>query len=279
VLTDLRQIGLQDDAFARFQQAIRQPHGMVILTGPTGSGKSTTLVAALHEVVTPKVNVLTVEDPVEYLMRGIRQIKLGPRLDLEGALRAILRHDPDVVMVGEMRDRPTAELAIKLANTGHITFSTLHTNDAPSAVSRLFKMGVEPFLIAYAINIVVAQRLVRKLCPACKIPDPNPDFTFLEHIGFKQSDVYGATFYQAGGYDSCRTCKGAGYKGRRAIAETMLFTPEIRSIIMASKDMVDEERLRAAAVADGMTTLNHAARQLVTLGETSVEEAIRVTGT
>jgi len=279
VLTDLRQIGLQEDAFARFQQAIRQPHGMVILTGPTGSGKSTTLVAALHEVVTPKVNVLTVEDPVEYLMRGIRQIKLGPRLDLEGALRAILRHDPDVVMVGEMRDRPTAELAIKLANTGHITFSTLHTNDAPSAVSRLFKMGVEPFLIAYAINIVVAQRLVRNLCPACKIPDPNPDFTFLEHIGFKSSDVYGATFYQAGGHESCRTCKGAGYKGRRAIAETMLFTPEIRSIIMGSGDMVDEEKLRDAAVADGMTTLIDAARRLVTLGETSVEEAIRVTGT
>ncbi|MEQ9104317.1 MAG: GspE/PulE family protein [Rhodothermales bacterium] len=279
VLTDLRKIGLAEDAYSRFQDAIRQPHGMVILTGPTGSGKSTTLVAALHQVITPKVNVLTVEDPVEYLMRGVRQIKLGPRLDLEGALRAILRHDPDVVMVGEMRDRPTAELAIKLANTGHLTFSTLHTNDAPSAVSRLFKMGVEPFLIAYAINIVVAQRLVRNLCPTCRIPDPNPDFVFLEHVGFKPDDIYGATFYQAGGHANCKTCKGAGYKGRRAIAETMLFNQKIRSIIMASEDIVDEDGLRDAAVADGMVTLEQAARQLVITGETSVAEAIRVTGT
>lgn len=279
VLTDLRQIGLLEDAYKRFQEAIRQPHGMVILTGPTGSGKSTTLVAALHQVVTPKVNVLTVEDPVEYLMRGVRQIKLGHKLDLEGALRAILRHDPDVVMVGEMRDQQTAELAIKLANTGHLTFSTLHTNDAPSAVSRLYKMGVEPFLIAYAINIVVAQRLIRKLCPSCRIPDPNPDFGFLRHIGFSDEDIYGSTIYQAGGDSECRTCKGSGYKGRRAIAETMLFTPKVRSMIMSSEDLIDEEQLRQVAIEEGMTTLPSAARQLVLTGETSVEEAIRVTGT
>ena len=279
VLTDLRQIGLLEDAYKRFQEAIRQPHGMVILTGPTGSGKSTTLVAALHQVVTPKVNVLTVEDPVEYLMRGIRQIKLGHKLDLEGALRAILRHDPDVVMVGEMRDQQTAELAIKLANTGHLTFSTLHTNDAPSAVSRLYKMGVEPFLIAYAINIVVAQRLIRKLCPSCRIPDPNPDFDFLRHIGFSDEDIYSSTIYQAGGDSACRTCKGSGYKGRRAIAETMLFTPKVRSMIMGSEGLIDEEELRKVAVAEGMTTLQSAARQLVLTGETSADEAIRVTGT
>ena len=178
VITDLRKLGLLDAALERFDMAIRQPHGMVILTGPTGSGKSTTLVAALHQVVTPEVNVLTVEDPVEYIIPGVRQIKLSHKLDLEGALRAILRHDPDVVMVGEMRDKKTAELAIKLANTGHLTFSTLHTNDAPSAVSRLYKMGVEPFLIAYAINLVVAQRLIRALCPDCKKgrrrPRPRP---------------------------------------------------------------------------------------------------------
>lgn len=279
VLTDLRQIGLLEDAYKRFQEAIRQPHGMVILTGPTGSGKSTTLVAALHQVVTPKVNVLTVEDPVEYLMRGVRQIKLSHKLDLEGALRAILRHDPDVVMVGEMRDQQTAELAIKLANTGHLTFSTLHTNDAPSAVSRLYKMGVEPFLIAYAINIIVAQRLIRKLCPVCRIPDPSPDFAFLRHIGLSDEDIYGSTIYQPGGDEQCRTCKGSGYKGRRAIAETMLFTQKIRSMIMASDDIVDEDKLRQVAVSEGMTTLPAAARQLVLTGETSVEEAIRVTGT
>ena len=278
ILTDLRQIGLLDDAYARFQKAIRQPHGMIILTGPTGSGKSTTLVAALHQVVTPKVNVLTVEDPVEYLMRGIRQIKLGPRLGLEGALRAILRHDPDVVMVGEMRDKETADLAIKLANTGHLTFSTLHTNDAPSAVSRLFKMGVEPFLIAYAINIVVAQRLMRKLCLTCRIPDPNPDFEFLRHLGFSDEDLYQATFYQTGGFDSCKTCGGNGYKGRRAVAETMLFTPKVRALILSSTNSIDEHELRKTAVEEGMTTLQNAARQLVLDGETSIEEAIRVTG-
>jgi type IV pilus assembly protein PilB len=279
VLTDLRQIGLLEDAYTRFQKATRQPHGMVILTGPTGSGKSTTLVAALHQVVTPKVNVLTVEDPVEYLMRGIRQIKLGPRLGLEGALRAILRHDPDVVMVGEMRDKETADLAIKLANTGHLTFSTLHTNDAPSAVSRLFKMGVEPFLIAYAINIVVAQRLMRKLCHTCKIPDPKPDFEFLRHLGFVDEDFYQATFYQAGGHEKCKTCGGSGYKGRRAIAETMLFTPKVRALILKASDSIDELQLRETAVEEGMTTLQSAARQLVLTGETSIEEAIRVTGT
>ena len=279
VLTDLRQIGLLEDAYSRFQEAIRQPHGMVILTGPTGSGKSTTLVAALHSVVTPKVNVLTVEDPVEYLMKGVRQIKLGQKLGLEGALRAILRHDPDVVMVGGMRDRPTAELAIKLANTGHLTFSTLHTNDAPSAVSRLYKMGVEPFLIAYAINIIVAQRLMRMLCSSCKAPNENPDHDFLHHIGFSDEDIAGTTIYQAGHDDDCRECKGSGFKGRRAIAETMLFTPKIRSLIMASEDLVDEDSLRAVAVEEGMTTLPDAARQLVLNGDTSVEEAIRVTGT
>ncbi|RMH65617.1 MAG: hypothetical protein D6685_05770, partial [Bacteroidetes bacterium] len=162
IFTHLGQIGLLPGALERFNRAVRQPHGMIIMTGPTGSGKSTTLVAALNQIARPQINVLTVEDPVEYVIHGVRQIKLGPRLSLDAALRSILRHDPDVVMVGEMRDRPTAELAIKLANTGHLTFSTLHTNDAPSAVSRLYKMGIEPFLIAYAINLVVAQRLIRK---------------------------------------------------------------------------------------------------------------------
>src|SRR5690606_30076656 len=174
VITDLSKLGLREGALAQFAKPTSQTHGMVILTGPTGSGKSTTLVAALSQVVTPEVNVLTVEDPVEYVIPGVRQIKLSHKLNFDQAIRAILRHDPDIVMVGEMRDKDTADLAIKLANTGHLTFSTLHTNDAPSAVSRLFKMGIEPFLIAYAINLVVAQRLIRSLCPDCKRPDPSP---------------------------------------------------------------------------------------------------------
>jgi type II secretory ATPase GspE/PulE/Tfp pilus assembly ATPase PilB-like protein len=278
VLTDLSKIGLNGVAMERFDQAIRQPNGMVILTGPTGSGKSTTLVAALYQVVTSKVNVLTVEDPVEYLMKGIRQIKLSHKLDLEGALRAILRHDPDIVMVGEMRDQHTAELAIKLANTGHLTFSTLHTNDAPSAVSRLFKMGVEPFLIAYAINLVVAQRLVRKLCPDCKTPEGSPVPATLSHLGFTDEELSSGQLYKAGTDTSCPTCKGAGFKGRRAVAETLMFTSGIRNIIMASEDTVDEDRLREAAVAEGMMTLTDCGRAIAMEGETTIDEVLRVTG-
>ncbi|HKJ81349.1 MAG TPA: GspE/PulE family protein, partial [Ignavibacteriaceae bacterium] len=168
VIRDIDKLGLVGYGKEAFLKAINQPQGMVILTGPTGSGKSTTLVAALYQVIDPSVNVLTVEDPVEYVIEGARQLKIGYKMNFEQAIRSILRHDPDIVLVGEMRDKETAEVAIKLANTGHLTFSTLHTNDAPSAVARLYKMGIEPFLIAYAINLIVAQRLVRRLCPDCK---------------------------------------------------------------------------------------------------------------
>ncbi|GMQ80691.1 MAG: GspE/PulE family protein [Rhodothermia bacterium] len=278
VITDLGKIGLLGHAMERFDHAIRQPNGMVILTGPTGSGKSTTLVAALSQVVTSKVNVLTIEDPVEYLIKGVRQIKLGVRLGLESALRAILRHDPDIVMVGEMRDRETAELAIKLANTGHLTFTTLHTNDAPSAVSRLFKMGIEPFLISYAINLVVAQRLVRKLCNTCKRADVEVENEVLRHLGFTETEIGSMTIYTQGDDTRCGTCKGSGYKGRRAVAETLTFTPAIRSIIMESGDIVDESKLRDKAIEEGMLTLSDCARRIVIEGETSIDEMLRVTG-
>ncbi|MEX1055428.1 MAG: GspE/PulE family protein [Rhodothermales bacterium] len=235
VITDLTKLGLLKTARERFDWAIRQPHGMVILTGPTGSGKSTTLFAALHQVVTPKLNVLTVEDPVEYVIPGVRQIKLSHKLGLEQAIRAILRHDPDIVMVGEMRDKETAELAIKLANTGHLTFSTLHTNDAASAISRLYKMGIEPFLIAYAINLIVAQRLVRKLCDKCKRPQNGVDSELLMRLGFTSEEIASTTFFDEGHDPKCRACGGAGYKGRRAITETMPFSSEIRRRIVLAK--------------------------------------------
>jgi type IV pilus assembly protein PilB len=187
VIKDLDKLGLAGYAKA-FQKAIKQPQGMVILTGPTGSGKSTTLVAALHQVIDPTVNVLTVEDPVEYVIQGARQLKIGYKMNFEQAIRSILRHDPDIVLVGEMRDKETAEVAIKLANTGHLTFSTLHTNDAPSAVSRLYKMGIEPFLIAYAINIIVAQRLIRRLCDNCKKKISKIDDAYVEHLNLNFED-------------------------------------------------------------------------------------------
>ncbi|MBT8400967.1 MAG: GspE/PulE family protein [Rhodothermia bacterium] len=278
VLTDLGKIGMLEDSMTRFETAIRQPYGMIILTGPTGSGKSTTLVAALHQVITPKVNVLTVEDPVEYLIKGVRQIKLSHRLDMEGALRSILRHDPDIVMVGEMRDRQTAELAIKLANTGHLTFSTLHTNDAPSAVSRLYKMGIEPFLIAYAINIVVAQRLIRQLCPKCKKEDKSIDPELLQYLGFTEDEAKSATFFAPNHGSDCRTCNGQGFKGRRAIAETLMFSNDIRKNILSAGDVIDEDGLRKVAAAEGMRSLQDSAKRVVLMGETSLEEMIRVTG-
>ena len=274
VIKDLRMLGLSERALERFEWAIRQPYGMVIVTGPTGSGKSTTLYAALHQVVSPRKNVLTVEDPVEYIIPGVRQIKLSHKLGLEDALRAILRHDPDIVMVGEMRDCQTAELAIKLANTGHLTFSTLHTNDAPSAVSRLYKMGIEPFLIAYAINLVVAQRLIRKLCPKCRVPDPDPDPVLLMRLGFSEEQIARTTFYKAGQNPRCPVCKGVGYKGRRAITETLWFSRAIRHMIVAARDAIDEDALREQAIKEGMQTLQEAAREVVLAGETTVEEML-----
>ena len=279
VIKDLRLLGLSERALERFEWAIRQPYGMVIVTGPTGSGKSTTLYAALHQVVSPRKNVLTVEDPVEYIIPGVRQIKLSHKLGLEDALRAILRHDPDIVMVGEMRDRQTAELAIKLANTGHLTFSTLHTNDAPSAVSRLYKMGIEPFLIAYAINLVVAQRLIRKVCPACKVEDKDPDYVMLRKLGFTDEEIARTTFYKAGRDRSCKVCKGVGYKGRRAIVEAMYFSRTIRHMIVEAQGSIDEDALREQAIKEGMQTLRDAAREVVLAGETTIEEMIRVTTT
>jgi type IV pilus assembly protein PilB len=277
IITDIAQLGLLPNALEKFNNAIRQPHGMVILTGPTGSGKSTTLVAALHQVMEPDVNVLTVEDPVEYIIDGARQIKLGHKLGMDGALRSILRHDPDIVMVGEMRDKPTAELAIKLANTGHLTFSTLHTNDAPSAISRLYKMGIEPFLLAYAINLVVAQRLVRTLCSTCKRVEEDTDVVVLQELGFSEEEIREGTFYRPGENDDCPDCQGRGYSGRRAIAEALYFSSAIRHLIVGAGGDIDEEAVRRTALDEGLMTLRNSAREVVLMGDTSVQELIRVT--
>ncbi|WP_233993983.1 GspE/PulE family protein [Salinibacter altiplanensis] len=280
VITDLTKLGLGPRALDRFEHAINQPNGMVILTGPTGSGKSTTLVAALHRVIGPGENVLTIEDPVEYIIEGARQIKLSDKLRLKDALRSILRHDPDTVMVGEMRDKETAELAIKLANTGHLTFSTLHTNDAPSAVSRLYKMDIEPFLIAYAINLVVAQRLIRTLCPNCKQEVRNPDAVKLRQLGFSEEEVTTGTFYAADDKGGCSQCGGTGYDGRRAIAEALYLTEPIRHMIVEAEGIVDEGAIRKhAEQEDGMRSLQASARESILNGETSVEEMVRVVAT
>lgn len=271
VITDLNKLGLVGYAKDSFKKAISQPQGMVILTGPTGSGKSTTLVAALYQVITPEKNILTVEDPVEYVIEGARQLKIGYKMNFEQAIRAILRHDPDIVLVGEMRDRETAETAIKLANTGHLTFSTLHTNDAPSAVARLYKMGVEPFLIAYAINIIVAQRLIRKLCETCKkkvteLNEAEMASAKLDVEEWKEYDIYEAV--------GCDKCNGTGYKGRMAIHEALYFTKEIRQLIVNAGDEIDEDAVRTQARKDGTYNLRESGLEKVKLGLTSIQEVI-----
>ncbi|MCB0732333.1 MAG: type II/IV secretion system protein [Ignavibacteriae bacterium] len=274
VIRDLSKLGLVGYAKSAFQKAINQPQGMVILTGPTGSGKSTTLIAALYQVIDPSVNVLTVEDPVEYVIEGARQLKIGHKMNFEQAIRAILRHDPDIVLVGEMRDKETAETAVKLANTGHLTFSTLHTNDAPSAVARLYKMGVEPFLIAYAINIIVAQRLIRKLCDHCKTRVTEFDEVDMAAAGLDINEWKNYEVYDSVG---CEKCNKTGFKGRLAVHEALYFTKEIREIIVRSGVEVDEEKIRVQARKDGTLTLRDNGFEKVKLGLTSIQEVIGAT--
>ncbi|MFU8811666.1 MAG: GspE/PulE family protein [Balneolaceae bacterium] len=272
VITDLNVLGLQQKAKEDFVKAIEKPSGIVIVTGPTGSGKSTTLVAALYYVIDPTKNVLTIEEPVEYLIQGARQLKISHSMSFDQAIRGILRHDPDIVLVGEMRDLKTAEVAIKMANTGHLTFSTLHTNDAPSAVSRLYKMGIEPFLIANAVNLIMAQRLVRRLC-SCKQPyDPHPEI--LRGIGFSEEEIATCTFYEPIG---CERCHGTGYKGRAAIMEALYFTKEVKRIILESGTEINEEKIKNQAVKDGMLTLRASGRERIKNGITTVEEVIAIT--
>jgi len=275
VITDLSKLGLQGPAKDFFYKAISKPQGIVILTGPTGSGKSTTLIAALHQVIDPTVNVLTVEDPVEYIIRGARQLKIGQKMDFDLAIRGILRHDPDIVLVGEMRDKTTAEIAIKLANTGHLTFSTLHTNDAPSAVARLYKMGIEPFLIAYAINIIVAQRLIRTLCSNCKKPMQmtDKDIQIFSKFGFTDDMLKHGTFYEPVG---CEKCNG-GWKGRAAIHEALYFTREIKQLIVSAGGDINENAIREQAMKDGMWTLRRSGMERMMEGVTTLEEIVATT--
>ncbi len=270
VITDLSKLGLQGPARNFFYKAIAKPQGIIILTGPTGSGKSTTLIAALYQVIDPTVNVLTIEEPVEYIIKGARQLKIGPKMSFEQSIRGILRHDPDIVLVGEMRDNITAETAIKLANTGHLVFSTLHTNDAPGAVARLYKMGIEPFLLAYAINIIVAQRLIRTLCKICKQPIDQDDWPDMLKFGFTEEELQTYAMFKPAGCDKCN----GGYKGRAAIHEALFFSKAIKNIILTAGERVDENAIREQAAKDGMWTLRRSGMERMKEGTTSLEEVI-----
>ena len=260
-------LGMPESTRDHFLKAVRKPQGIIIFTGPTGSGKSTSQLAAIQTIMDPGINIVTIEDPVEYLIEGTRQVKLNHKLDFEGALRGLLRHDPDVVMVGEMRDKITAEIAVKLANTGHLIFSTLHTNDSVSAITRLYNMGIEPFLLAYTINIVVAQRLIRKLCDRCKVVDENLDYDLLMECGFTEKDIADTKFYKPVGCVHCIR----GYRGRVGIFEALPMTKEMRKIILKSRDFIDEDALRTHALQSGMQTLKASAINLVKAGITSME--------
>jgi len=270
VITDLRKLGFQKQAENDFLKAIMKSKGIILLTGPTGSGKSTTLMAALHYVIDPSKNVLTVEDPVEYVIKGARQIKIGNKLSFDYAIRAILRHDPDIVMVGEIRDKITAETAIKLANTGHLTFSTLHTNDAPSAISRLYKMGLETFLLAYAINIIVAQRLIRKLCDKCKRKLSKEKYAAALDFGLTEEDLKAGLIFEAN-EKGCKNCNG-GFKGRLNICEALYFTPEIRKAIVESGTEIDEQLIRSIAEKQGMLSTKDSGFDRIRNGLTTISE-------
>jgi general secretion pathway protein E len=262
---DLDALGMPPRINRAFRGALAEPNGIVLVTGPTGSGKTTTLYAGLRLLNDGSRNILTVEDPVEYAVEGVGQTQVNPKVGLSFAagLRAILRQDPDVVMVGEIRDRETAEIAIQASLTGHLVLSTVHTNDAPGAITRLRDMGIEPFLLASTLRAVIAQRLVRRLCPACRVPVP-ADAAVAALLGVAE----GATIYRPGG---CDACNGSGFQGRVGVFEAIRVTDEIRRHVLAG----DEAELAAAAFRDS-PALEGAARQLALEGVTVPEEAIRV---
>ncbi|MFC2074985.1 GspE/PulE family protein, partial [Bdellovibrionota bacterium] len=254
----------------RLENLIERPHGIFLVTGPTGSGKSTTLYAVLKRVSNFTNNVLTLEDPIEYDLPGVNQCQINPKKGLTFAtgLRSILRQDPDIIMVGEIRDTETAEMAVHAALTGHLVFSTLHTNDAPGAIARLINMGVEPFLISSSVDGVLAQRLVRRLCHKCRETFEPPE-SLLKTLEVKRDEITGP-LYEARG---CNECGQTGYKGRLAVHELMMVDNGVRDLINKKASAAD---IRAVAIEEGMLTLKQDAFAKVLTGETSIEELLRI---
>jgi type IV pilus assembly protein PilB len=269
---DMTKLGFDNQPLVDFQWAIHQPWGMVLVTGPTGSGKTTTLYSALSELNKPGCNISTAEDPVEYNLHGINQVQMHDEIGLNFAmsLRAFLRQDPDIIMVGEIRDFETAEIAVKAALTGHLVLSTLHTNDAPATISRLLNMGVEPVLITASVNLVLAQRLARKNCGDCK-QEIKLDRHALFEIGFSEEQAATAKLMKGAG---CRTCNGTGYKGRVALYEVMKFSDGLKEMVLQGASTAE---LKAAAIKQGMLTLRASGIRKVLDGVTSTEEILRVT--
>ncbi len=271
-LFDITDLGASPTHMDQLKRLVAAPNGIILVTGPTGSGKTTSLYAVLSHINTPDINIITVEDPVEYQIDGINQIQVNPKIGLTFAsgLRSIVRQDPDVILVGEIRDRETAEIAVQSALTGHMVFSTLHTNDSPSAITRLVDIGIEPFLISSSVNAVIAQRLVRKLCPDCREPG-RYGAAALSRIGLDAQAAAEGTIYQPKG---CEQCVQTGYRGRVGIFEFMIMTESLKNLILQA---FDAGAIKAQAIREGMITLQQDANRKVLAGITSVDEAFRVT--
>lgn len=271
VLFGLDNIGMDPSLLGEFRKCIHLPEGILLVTGPTGSGKTTTLYSALREVDHAQMNVMTIEDPVEYKIEGISQIHVNSKIDLTFAkgLRHILRQDPDVILVGEIRDLETAEIALQASLTGHLVLSTLHTNDAPSALTRLIEMGIEPYLLASSLIAVVAQRLLRKICPHCK-ESYEPSSIELEELHLQREDLLEGKLCRGKG---CPACFGSGFSGRAAIYEFMPMTPALKEQVVQSGDA---HLLRKIALSNGMTSLLHQGRSLVLSGISTAPEMLRV---
>jgi type IV pilus assembly protein PilB len=269
---DLKKLGFEQQQLDVFKKGIDAPNGLVLVTGPTGSGKTTTLYSALAELNVVSDNISTAEDPVEYNLEGINQVQINKETGLTFAsvLRALLRQDPDTILVGEIRDYETAEVAIQAALTGHLVLSTLHTNDAPSTITRLVNMGVEPFLVVASLNTIVAQRLLRTLCTKCKVEFPVPEKKVIE-LGFSAEQAKVLKFFAAKG---CPNCNQTGYKGRVAIYEVMDFSNTIKEMVLKGETVMD---LKRQAIREGMRTLRVSALSKAAEGKTTLEEAISLT--
>jgi type IV pilus assembly protein PilB len=269
---DLSKFGFEPKAEADLMKAILNPYGMVLVTGPTGSGKTTTLYSALSRVNTIEVNIMTAEDPVEYNLMGINQVAVRNEIGMTfaAALKAFLRQDPNIIMVGEIRDIETGSIAIKAALTGHLVLSTLHTNDAPSTITRMIDMGIEPFNVSSAVNLIVAQRLVRRICKDCKT-ETTYSADELKVLGTTEKEWEGVTFYKGKG---CDTCAGSGYKGRAGLYEVMAFSQELRRMILRG---ASTSELQQQAVKEGMLTLRMDGIVKIKKGVTTLEEVVKET--
>ncbi|HVF28456.1 MAG TPA: type IV-A pilus assembly ATPase PilB, partial [Pyrinomonadaceae bacterium] len=272
LMLDMTRLGFEPESLVKFQRNIARPYGMVLVTGPTGSGKTNTLYSALQSLNTVSTNIMTAEDPVEFNLVGINQVQMKEQIGLNfaAALRSFLRQDPNIILVGEIRDFETAEIAIKAALTGHLVLSTLHTNDAPSTISRLMNMGIEPFLVATSVNLIQAQRLIRRVCADCKIEHPTLPEALLE-IGFSPEEAQNLKLFKGKG---CKTCNNTGYKGRVGLYEVMEITDDIRELILIGASALE---LRKRAIEDGMITLRESGLHKIRNGVTTLEEVVRET--